>query len=184
MLKVVEDQSQLRKDVRERMEQVLLLNYDYTYLGMVSWRKAVKLISKKKVEVLKYAEEVIRTVEIEFILPKVIKLLYFIQRVHKMSMTYSKRVVFVRDNHACVYCGGTERLTVDHVIPKARGGKTTFENTVACCFACNNKKGNKTLFESGMVLRKKPHAPTILEYILRHSKIKGTEIAEILSQLS
>jgi 5-methylcytosine-specific restriction endonuclease McrA len=161
------------------MERVLLLNYDYTFLAMISWKKAVKLINKQKVEVIKYADEFVKTVEIVFQIPKVLKLLYFIKRIHKAQMSYSKRVVMARDNQECAYCGSGERLTIDHILPRARGGKTIFENVVACCFSCNNKKGNKTPVEAGMKLTKKAYAPTIIEYILKTAKQKGEELEEL-----
>jgi 5-methylcytosine-specific restriction endonuclease McrA len=165
------------------MERVLLLNYDYTFLAMISWKKAFKLLNKKKAEVLKYGDDVVRSIEETFKLPKVLKLLYFIQRIHKAHMSYSKRAVMVRDNFECGYCGSTEHLTIDHIKPKARGGKTVFDNVVTCCFSCNNKKGDKTPVEAGMKLYKKIYTPTIIEYILKQVKIKGEEFGDLLQGL-
>ena len=165
------------------MERVLLLNSDYSFLAMISWKKAFKLLHKKKAEVLKYTDGVIKSIEDSFLIPKVMKLLYFIQRIHKTQMTYSKRAVMVRDNYECGYCGNTDHLTIDHIKPKARGGKTAFDNVVACCFPCNNKKGDKTIFEAGMKLNKKAYAPTIIEYILKQGKLKGEAFSELLKSL-
>jgi 5-methylcytosine-specific restriction endonuclease McrA len=70
--------------------------------------------------------------------------------------------VYKRDNHECVYCGSKKQLTLDHVVPKSRGGKNTWSNLVTCCFTCNLKKGNKTPDEAKMVMRTQPYTPNIL----------------------
>ena len=114
------------------MESVILLNQDFSFLTVLNWKKAIKLLVKEKVEVIKYSKKEIRNAEstVKMVVPKVIKLLYYIKNVN-IKVKYSKRNVLVRDQFTCAYCGGKpRRLTVDHIIPKSKGGKSTYENTV------------------------------------------------------
>jgi 5-methylcytosine-specific restriction endonuclease McrA len=160
------------------MESVLLLNQDYTYLSTVSWQRAIGLMVKNKVEVLKYTDKTVANNERTYVIkvPKVIKLLYFIAKIHKVRMMYNKKVVFARDKHECGYCSSKDNLTIDHVIPKAKGGKTCFENVVTSCFSCNNIKGDRTPEQARMKLRKKLYAPTVPEYMKLKLKEMGINI--------
>lgn len=91
-------------------------------------------------------------------LPSVVRLLSY-RKVPGQTRTVSRKNIMIRDGHACQYCGKvltTSALTLDHVQPKSRGGASTWENLVACCFPCNNKKGGRTPDEARMVLAKKP----------------------------
>ena len=141
---------------------------------------------KEKVEVVKYsATGVVRHAQSETIkLPKIIKLVYFIADVCK-RVKYSKKNVLIRDNYECGYCGKhSKKLTIDHVFPKSRGGKSTFTNTVAACMPCNSKKENKTPHESGMKLRKRLFEPAmsqIIEYKIDSGILK--EISRIIKNL-
>ena len=158
------------------MENVILLNQDYTFLRIINWKRALNLIVKEKVEVLKYTDKVLSNAEktYNFQMPKVLKLVYHIKSFYHAKVKYSKKNVLVRDNYECAYCGCRQkRLTIDHVIPKSKGGKSTFENTVASCKTCNNSKQNRTPREAGMKLKKKMYAPTI--YSLMRHKIKDIE---------
>jgi len=149
------------------MQNCIVLNTDYTFLNVVSWRRAVCLIVKKKVEVLKYTDKTISNAEktITMKIPAVIKLIKAIRALYRNKVPFSKRNVMVRDNFTCVYCGSKESLTIDHVLPVSRGGKSNFENCVTACKKCNSTKGNHTPSEVHMFLRKKPYAPTISEFI-------------------
>ena len=80
-----------------------------------------------------------------------------------------------RDNHTCQYFGSKESITIDHIIPKSRKGKNTFENTVASCFSCNNKKGDRTPREAGMSLKTRPVQPTVMEFLLKFHHSLGAE---------
>lgn len=167
------------------MEQVLLLNQDYTFLGTVNWKRALSLVMKGKAEVVKYTDRTVCNAEntVSLRVPKILKLLYFIQKVYKSHMTYNRRVVFMRDAYECGYCGAKDRLTIDHVLPKSRGGKTSFENTVTSCWTCNNKKGDKTPVEAKMKMSKKLYSPTIMEYITKYAKFKGQDIEHIITSI-
>jgi len=156
--------------------QVILLNSDYTFLNVINWKKAVCLIFKGKVEVLKETTKVLENFEktIEMTIPKVLRLVEFVSLVFKNKINYNKRNVLQRDNFKCMYCGTKkEQLTIDHVIPKSRGGRSTFLNCVASCKPCNSNKGNLTLEESGMKLRMKPYIPTVSEFLMNKVKQLG-----------
>jgi len=149
------------------MQNCIVLNTDYTFLNTVNWKRAVCLVVKGKVEVLKYTDEVISNAEktIEMKIPLIIKLLKAIRSLYKNKVPFSKKNVMIRDSYTCAYCHGTEQLTIDHVIPVSRGGKSSFENCVTACMACNSKKSDKTPSEAHMYLKKQPYAPTISEFI-------------------
>lgn len=166
------------------MENCIVLNADYTYINTVNWKKAIKLIINGKAEALKYSEKVLTNFEKTIVMkiPIVMKLLKLVRTIYKTKVPFSKKNVLIRDGFRCAYCGSkSRRLTIDHVTPVSRGGKSTFENCVASCKQCNSKKGNKTASEAHMYLKKRPSAPTISEFIL--IKIKNMGIYETLKDL-
>jgi len=143
----------------------VILNGDYTYLNTVSWQKALKLLYKGKATVLKYADSAVKTAEDILVkIPAVMKLLKIIRTIYRTKVPFSKKNVMIRDGFTCQYCRATRELTIDHVIPVSRGGKSEFENCVAACKTCNGKKGDKLPSEAQLYLKKKPVAPTISEF--------------------
>lgn len=158
------------------MENVLLLNQDHSFLNTISWQRAMTLLSQNKVEVIKYTDKVVRSERAAVKLPKVVKLLYYIKKVCKVHMAYSRKVVFMRDKHECVYCGSKNELTIDHLHPRTRGGKTEYENVVTCCWDCNNLKGDKSLEQVGWKLRRKPYSPSVSDYL----RMKMTKVENVL----
>ncbi|MEM0951383.1 MAG: HNH endonuclease [Cyanobacteria bacterium P01_H01_bin.74] len=90
--------------------------------------------------------------------PLVIRLLYYVKIPHK-SIPISRRNIMHRDNYACQYCGRQTELTIDHVIPRSKGGQNTWNNVVVACQRCNTLKGSKTIKESGLKLMNKPGCP-------------------------
>ncbi len=109
---------------------------------------------------------VVRSVSTTLPWPSIIRLKTYIH-VSRNSINLTRKNVLRRDNHKCAYCGrGDLPFTVDHILPKARGGKETWENLVAACIVCNNKKGDKTPEEANMSLRIKPHKPNHIMFIL------------------
>ena len=108
-------------------------------------------------------EKKVRSVSKSFDLPKIIRLRNFIRKINLVS--YSRKKVFERDQYVCQYCKikvSQKTATIDHVIPKSKGGKNTWTNTVTSCDACNSKKGSKTLKEANMKLISTPIRPSIL----------------------
>lgn len=155
---------------------VILLNMDYQYINRISERKAIRLIAKGKVTVEKYSDKVIRTVKEEIVMPLVLRLVYLVRQIYRKSVSWSKKNVMLRDSYKCVYCGSTKELNIDHIMPKSRGGKNTFENTVASCQGCNNYKGNRTPSEAKMYFTRKgfvPYQPTVMEFIKKHLDALG-----------
>lgn len=147
---------------------VILLNADYTFLNLMDWKKAICLLAKGKAKVLKYGEKFVRnfTGTVKLQLPIVMILLKFIRTLYKTRVPFAKRNVIVRDGFTCAYCGTkSKNLTIDHIVPKSRGGKSSFENCVASCVSCNSKKGRKTPSEANMFLNVKPVQPTISEFL-------------------
>jgi len=147
------------------MQSCVILNGDYSYLNTVSWQKAIKLLVKGKASVLKYSEVVIKSAE-NFVMrvPIVMKLIKLIRTIYRTRVPFSKKNVMIRDDYVCQYCGTSTGLTIDHVIPVSRGGKSEFENCVTACKNCNNTKSNKLPSECHMYLKKKPISPTISEF--------------------
>jgi len=165
------------------MSQCVLLNADYTFLNVVNWKRAMCLMAKGKVQVLRHSERIIRTAEgLVIKIPAVMKLINLIRTLYVNRVPFSKKNVLVRDGFRCAYCGTEkQKLTIDHIIPKSKGGKATFENCVSSCKPCNNIKGNRTPREANMFLRVKAYQPTISEFL--RLKVKKLGINDVLKDL-
>jgi len=165
------------------MTQCVLLNADYTFLNLVNWKRAVCLMAKGKVEVVKDSPRIIRNGSgVELKVPAVMRLIKLIRTIYRSSVTFTKRNVLIRDRFKCAYCGARrEKLSIDHIIPKSRGGKMTFENCVAACKPCNLKKGGRTPSEARMYLKVRPYQPTISEFL--RLKFENLGIHDILREL-
>jgi len=158
--------------------ETLILNHDFRPLQTVSWKKAMCLMFKEKVEVLKYSEQKIRTPNNEYPIPIIIRLIKLVRKIYKASVPATKKNVILRDNYCCQYCnkhisGG--KITVDHIIPTSKGGKSTWENMVACCPECNTKKDSKSLHEVNMKLIRVPKQPTISEFLKQKLRVDGCD---------
>ena len=147
-------------------KSVLVLNQNYEPLHVCNVRRAVVLVSRGKAEVidrLDRAKALLRTVGDEFDVPTVIRMVYFIRRPRPV-MRLSRREVFIRDRFQCQYCGrkvALKELTLDHVVPRFRGGSHTWENLVSACRGCNHRKAGRTPREARMRLRTKPRRPSV-----------------------
>lgn len=145
--------------------RALLLDRSYRPVRAVGWRRALLLELAARVEVLEYYERMVRTPTTSFPLPAVIRAVRWVER-GPQPVALSRRNVLARDGHACGYCGraGLGRdLTIDHVLPRSRGGRTAWENVVTACAPCNRDKGDRTPEEAGMALVVAPRAPTALQ---------------------
>ena len=149
------------------MAQCILLNADYSFLNVVDWKRALRLIVNNKVKVISYSSRSVSGAEGRRIpIPAVMRLIKLIRSVYRTRVPFSKRNVLIRDGYRCAYCGHSGgKLTIDHIIPRSRGGQSNFENCVSCCRACNLKKGCRTPNEARMYLRKRPVQPTISEFL-------------------
>jgi len=140
------------------MSAVLVINADLGPLHRVSLRHAVRMLWRQ-VAVVHEAEPDRRIGA--YPLPRVVRLVsYVVTRWrHTKGPAWSRSAVLARDGRRCAYCGG-HAATIDHVLPSSRGGKNTWLNTVAACSGCNQRKGDRTPAEAGMVLRFTPTAPS------------------------
>lgn len=162
--------------------QCILLNGDYSFLCVVDWRKAMCLVIAEKAKVLRYSDSIIHGVGKVFRVPAILLLIKVVRSVYRAKVPFSKRNILIRDRHRCVYCGSKSKpLTIDHVIPRSKGGNTDWENCVACCKACNHRKGAGTLKEAKMHLIRRPFQPTIAEFI--RIRLKQSGIYEFLVEL-
>jgi 5-methylcytosine-specific restriction endonuclease McrA len=138
---------------------VLLLNADYEPLNVCDLRRAFRLVFGEKAEVIEYDHTEVRTPTEVLRAPSVIRLQYRIKR-PRPRVRLSRREVFNRDGHVCVYCGKrTSKLTLDHVVPRHRGGPHSWSNLVAACSSCNHRKGGRLPEEAGMRLKRPPYEP-------------------------
>lgn len=144
---------------------VLVLNQDYSALTVCSVQRAVVLMHLQKVHLVESVpDEFVRSPSVRLPWPSIVRLKGYVRVPYKRVML-SRKNVLRRDRHACQYCGQRSRLTIDHVHPKSRGGKDTWENLVAACVPCNNRKGDRTPEEAGMQLRRTPFRPSYVMFI-------------------
>jgi 5-methylcytosine-specific restriction endonuclease McrA len=140
-------------------EPVLVLNANFEPLNVCSLRRAIALVLSGKAEILENSRGEVRTPSRVFPRPSVIRLRYVVRRPPR-RLRLTKREILRRDQYTCQYCGrSSPHLTVDHVIPRHRGGGHTWENLVAACPACNRRKGNRTPAEAHMTLLRPPFEP-------------------------
>lgn len=160
-------------------EKALVLNRNWIPIRFATVRDAISMVYKGAARIVRpdtyevfdfrsWAELVasphepqIRTVTLKLRVPEVVVLEMF-DELPIRGIVFSRRNIFRRDRNQCQYCGarpGTKELTIDHVIPKAVGGNSTWENCILCCIECNKRKGGKTPVQVGMKLRRKPYKP-------------------------
>lgn len=144
------------------MAKVLVLNASYEPLNITNWQRAVVLLLKGKAERIDHYSNLDRPGKLlrpGLRLPSVIRLLHYVKLPYK-EVALTRKNVLHRDNHCCQYCGYVgDDLTIDHVLPRSRGGTDTWENMVAACRRCNVKKGSLTPKEAHMPLRRSPRQP-------------------------
>jgi 5-methylcytosine-specific restriction endonuclease McrA len=154
--------------------RTLVLNAGYEPLGVVSFRRAIMLVLNQKATILEQNDELkVRSASGEYELPSVILLARYVRVPGSRNIPVSRRGVLRRDSNRCAYCSKSA-TTIDHVQPKSRGGTDSWENLVACCLRCNNKKGDKTLAEIGWTLSVTPRMPHGTSWIVR-----GADHAEL-----
>lgn len=142
------------------MENVLLLNASYEMLRVISFKRAVVLLLQEKAVVVEEGEFTIHSANATFNLPSVIRLTYMVKVPFKSRIALNRRSVIARDGGICQYGCGRKATTIDHVLPRSRGGKHEWTNVLACCSKCNSQKSNKLLSEIGWTPLKQPHMPS------------------------
>jgi 5-methylcytosine-specific restriction endonuclease McrA len=140
--------------------QVLVLNASFEPLNVTSVRRAHVLVFKGKAEVLEELDRPLRSASDTYAWPHVIRLVHYVKVPRAVQRKISRRALFARDGWRCVYCGSTNgRLTLDHVVPRSRGGDSVWENVVTSCAPCNLRKGNRSPEEARMTLARLPRPP-------------------------
>jgi 5-methylcytosine-specific restriction endonuclease McrA len=143
----------------------LVLNQNYEPITICNVKRAIVLTFLGKAEII-YTQvgKKVQSVYKSFDCPSIVRLSLFV-RVPYKKIILSRKNILRRDNHKCLYCGSTVNLTVDHVIPKSRGGEDSWENLVTACIKCNNKKGSRTPEEARMTLKLNPKKPSHITFI-------------------
>ena len=155
------------------MSSVLVLNATYEPLSVVSTRRAIVLLLKEKAEMLEAAERKLHASNISMPVPLVIRLVYYVRVRRRVLVPFSRKTIMMRDKYTCQYCGAQPakaELTLDHVLPKVRGGLSTWENVVCACKACNSRKGSHTPEEVNMTLLAQPTRPQYLAVVVLASQ--------------
>lgn len=151
------------------MNGVLVLNASFEPLNIVSVQRAIVLLLKEKAELVEAARAKIRAERLHMDVPLVIRLVTYVPIPRRLPLPLSRRTVLARDLYTCQYCGATPgrtELTLDHILPRSRGGATTWENVVTACGPCNRRKGNRTPDEANMRLSSVPGRPRFVAVVM------------------
>jgi 5-methylcytosine-specific restriction endonuclease McrA len=144
--------------------RTLLLSQGYEPIKIIPWQRAMILLTLDKVDVVEEYDAQVRAPSIVVRIPAVVRLRKAFRR-FAQPVKFSRVNIYARDGHRCQYCGvkcAIDQLTYDHVMPRSRGGRTSWDNIVSCCYACNRRKANRTPAEAKMVLRSTPVRPAWL----------------------
>lgn len=140
------------------LHPVLVLNATFEPINICAARRAIVLVLKGVARAEEIHGHPLHSAQARFPLPSVIRLLDY-RRIPHRGRALSRKNILMRDRHICQYCGTTrpaQELTLDHVVPRSRGGKSSWENLVACCQACNHRKGDRLPLEADMMLLRSP----------------------------
>lgn len=149
------------------------MNASYEPLSLVSVRRAIVLLLREKAELLEVTQQMLRSSSYSIPVPLVIRLVQYVRLPHR-KVPSTRSAVMLRDAFTCQYCGetpGRHQLTVDHVVPRSRGGAHTWTNLVTACTRCNQRKGSLTPEEANMQLIRKPFEPTYVALVLLSNPI-------------
>ncbi|TFV94435.1 HNH endonuclease [Algoriphagus kandeliae] len=156
-------------------KRVLVLNLDHSPVAVVSVQKAIVLTLLEKATILSVYELLqIRTISRNFEYPAVIRLNQY-KNIPYRGVLLNRANLFRRDNGECQYCGSNRHLTIDHVLPRSKGGKTSWTNLVTACNRCNVNKGDKTPEEAGMPLKITPFKPTLSYFLADYAERHAAE---------
>jgi len=144
---------------------VLVLNQDYRALTVCSVQRATVLVLLQKAELVQAEpDRWLRSPSTQVPWPSIVRLRAYVALPFK-RITLTRKNVMRRDRNRCQYCGNRDALTIDHVLPRSRGGRDTWENLVTACVPCNNRKGSRTPDEAGLTLRRRPFRPSHVMFI-------------------
>ncbi len=156
----------------ENGSKVLVLNATEAPINICGWRKAVKLTFKAKAMVVEHTDRILAH---DFYFPSIIRLSRYIPLPYQ-EVVLSRKNILLRDNNTCQYCGKKSHLTIDHIMPRSRGGRDAWTNVVVACQRCNHNKGHKTPEEAGMQLKAQPYKPPSALYLelTRYKNVPGS----------
>lgn len=140
------------------MGRALVLNATYEPIGVVPGRRAVVLALGEKVDVVVETSDVLASARLALAVPSVVRLRYYVKVPYQRVAPLSRRSLFARDHGRCQYCGSAAE-SIDHVVPRSRGGQHAWDNVVAACRRCNTVKGDRLLAETALRLRTRPRPP-------------------------
>jgi 5-methylcytosine-specific restriction endonuclease McrA len=162
-------------------KRVLVLNLDHSPVAVVPVQKAIVLCLLEKANILSTYELLqIRTVDRSFEYPAVIRLTHY-KNIPFRGVLLNRNNLFKRDNQECQYCGSRKHLTIDHIIPKSKGGKTNWSNLITACNRCNVNKGDKTPEQAGLILRSEPFKPSLSYFLAEYAERQAEEWIPFLS---
>ena len=141
----------------------LILNASYLPLGVCNSKRAICLYFLDKVDILMNYDHHIHSPSMQMKVPSVIKLKKYVS-FNSLDVVLNRKNLLMRDQSSCQYCGSKSNLTIDHIIPKQKGGKDSWENLIIACSPCNSRKGNRSLIETKMKLMKVPKKPNRFMY--------------------
>jgi 5-methylcytosine-specific restriction endonuclease McrA len=140
--------------------RVLVLNASFEPINVCTVKRAIVLILKAKAEVIDEQDLEVHAEKLSMTRPSVIRLVTYVRiPFQSFRRKITRRAVFARDGWECQYCGRRGSLTMDHVVPRSKGGDTSWENVVACCAGCNRRKGDRSVSQAGMRLKTQPSTP-------------------------
>jgi 5-methylcytosine-specific restriction endonuclease McrA len=150
-------------------QKVLILNQDFSAFALCSIQKAFILIYLDKAEMVHRSETgLLRSITHSFPVPSIIRLQRYVHVPYK-GIALSRHNIMKRDAYQCLYCGSTKNLTLDHMVPKSRGGDSSWTNLVTACMRCNTRKGDRTPEEAGLILKQKPKKPSLASLLAANS---------------
>jgi 5-methylcytosine-specific restriction endonuclease McrA len=152
-------------------QKVLILNQDFSAFALCSIQKAFILIYLEKAEMVHRSETgVLRSISHVYPVPSIIRLQRYVHVPYR-GIALSRHNVMKRDAFQCGYCGSTKNLTLDHMIPKSRGGDSSWTNLVTACMRCNTRKGDRTPEEAGLFLKQKPKKPSLAAFLATAAEV-------------
>ena len=163
-------------------KQVLVLNAGYEPLSLVSVRRAVVLLLREKAEMLEATQQMLKSTSYAMPVPLVIRLVHYVRLPHR-RVPPTRAAIMLRDAYTCQYCDdkpGQTSLTVDHVIPRSRGGDHAWSNLVTACKRCNQRKGNALPDDVGMHLIRRPFEPSYVALVLLSNPVAAERWEQLI----
>lgn len=146
--------------------KVLVLNQDFSAISVCTVPKAFLLVYLNKAELVAEVEnQKLRSISADYPLPSIIRLHSYVHIPYRNGIVLNRQNIFRRDSSMCTYCGSGKDLTLDHVMPRSRGGKSSWDNLITACKSCNGKKGDFTPEEANMHMRMKPFKPNFVMFL-------------------